>query len=203
MERLEAKAKISQLIGTDLRPLADKLQVTVKKEDGKINKGWAGHVIERYLGLPLNSSQSPDFGSWELKLCSLKYLKSKEITIKETMAITMINEDNIKNTPFEDTHLLSKMKKILIPARIWEGKEEKSSILYSVTEFDLGNTEIFNQVKRDYELARQIVIQNGFSSLSGKLGVYIQPRTKGAGHGSTSRAFYARKDLLKKMLGIK
>jgi hypothetical protein len=47
MERLEAKAKISQLIGTDLRPLADKLQVTVKKEDGKINKGWAGHVIER------------------------------------------------------------------------------------------------------------------------------------------------------------
>jgi hypothetical protein len=34
MERLEAKAKISQLIGTDLRPLADKLQVTVKKEDG-------------------------------------------------------------------------------------------------------------------------------------------------------------------------
>jgi hypothetical protein len=119
------------------------------------------------------------------------------------MAITMINEDNIKNTPFEDSHLLNKMKKILIPARIWEGKEEKSSILYSVTEFDLGNTEIFNQVKRDYELARQIVMHEGFSSLSGKLGVYIQPRTKGAGHGSTSRAFYARKDLLKKMLGIK
>lgn len=202
MERLEAKVKISQLIGTDLRPLADELQVTVKKEDGKINKGWAGHVIERYLGLPLNSSQSPDFGSWELKLCSLKYLKSGEITVKETMAITMIDANNIKNTPFEDSHLLNKMKKILIPARIWEGKEEKSSILYSVTEFDLGNTEIFNQVKRDYELARQIVMHEGFSSLSGKVGVYIQPRTKGEGHGSTSRAFYVRKYLLKKMLGI-
>jgi len=32
------------------------------------------------------------------------------------------------------------------------------------------------------------------------MGVYIQPRTKGIGHGSKTRAFYARKNLLKKII---
>ena len=36
----------------------------------------------------------------------------------------------------------------------------------------------------------------GFEFLTGKMGKYIQPRTKGAGHGNTSRAFYARKNLV-------
>ncbi|MCZ7609712.1 MAG: hypothetical protein M5U17_06055 [Ignavibacterium sp.] len=47
-------------------------------------------------------------------------------------------------------------------------------------------------MKADYDLVRETIITKGFSALSGKLGVYIQPRTKGAGHGSASRAFYAR-----------
>jgi hypothetical protein len=34
------------------------------------------------------------------------------------------------------------------------------------------------------------------------MGKYIQPRTKGSGHGSTSRAFYARTSFLKKLLNL-
>lgn len=90
MERLEAIQKIRLLQGQDLRTMADQFQITVTK-NGKPNKGWAGHVIERYLGLPLNSSQSPNFGSWELKVVPLYYLKSGVLVIKETMAITMID----------------------------------------------------------------------------------------------------------------
>ena len=45
MEREEAVKRISELIGKDLRKLAPKYEVTVFKGD-KINKGWAGHVIE-------------------------------------------------------------------------------------------------------------------------------------------------------------
>ena len=67
MERDEAISRLKQLEGFNLVALAKKYKVTTWK-DGKLNKGWAGHVIERYLGLPLNSSQSPNFGSWELKI---------------------------------------------------------------------------------------------------------------------------------------
>jgi DNA mismatch repair protein MutH len=198
VERQEAIGRISEIVGTNLRNLADKYKVTVFKT-GKKNKGWAGHVIERHLGLPINSSQSPNFGSWELKTISLKYLRSGELTIKETMAITMIDPYNIIRTEFEDSHLLTKLKKLVIVARIWENQEETSSLLYAVKTFDLDNLEIYNQVKEDYDLVRNTIIDLGFSALTGRMGVFIQPRTKGAGHGSTTRAFYARASFLKKV----
>jgi DNA mismatch repair protein MutH len=199
MERSEAVKSIKKIVGTDLRELAINYKVTVFKE-GKKNKGWAGHVIERYLGLPINSAQSPNFGSWELKTICLKYLKNQTLTVKETMAITMIDPYNLERTDFEKSHLLAKMQKIVIAARIWESQLEKKSILYAVTTFDLEDPQIYNQVKADYNLVRETIIKKGFSSLSGKLGVYIQPRTKGAGHGSTSRAFYARVPFLMKSI---
>ncbi len=201
MDRNEALKKISLLVGKDLRILAPDFQVTVFK-NGKKNKGWAGHVIERYLGLPINSSQSPNFGSWELKTISLKYLRDGKLSIKETMAITMIDPYNIIRTEFKDSHLLLKLKKTILAARVWEGKDEKRSLLYSVNTFDLGKTEIYKQVEADYNLVKKTIEEKGFSALTGKMGVYVQPRTKGAGHGSTSRAFYARTSFLKKIFEI-
>ena len=199
MEREEAIKKINQLVGHDLRVLAKKHDVTVFKNLKK-NKGWAGQVVERCLGLPINSAQSPNFGSWELKTICLKRKRDKSLTVKETMAITMIDPINVEQTDFEHSHLLSKMKKQVIVARIWESILESSSELYAVTTFDIGDSEIYSQVKEDYELVRKIIREKGFSELSGKLGVYIQPRTKGPGHGSTSRAFYARVPFLKKLI---
>jgi DNA mismatch repair protein MutH len=74
VEREEAVRQIRRLVGQDLRKLADQYGITVFRE-GRKNKGWAGHVIERVLGLPISSAQAPNFGSWELKTISLKYLK--------------------------------------------------------------------------------------------------------------------------------
>lgn len=116
------------------------------------------------------------------------------------MAITMIDPINVANTDFENSHLLMKMRKILILSRIWEDKTEPSSIVFGIHTFDIGNTEIYNQVKNDYELVRSTIINFGFEALTGKMGVYIQPRTKGTGHGSISRAFYARVPFLKKLI---
>lgn len=198
MERQEALERISNLIGKDLRQLAETYDVTVFKS-GKKNKGWAGHVIERYLGLPINSSQSPNFGSWELKTISLKRLKNGELTIKETMAITMIDPYNVERTAFENSHLLAKLEKAVIAARVWENQEETSSVIHAVKSFDLDNPEIYNQVKEDYDFVRKIITEQGFPALSGTMGKFIQPRTKGAGHGSTSRAFYARAPFLKRI----
>ncbi|HOI24122.1 MAG TPA: MutH/Sau3AI family endonuclease [Caldisericia bacterium] len=201
MERNEAIIKLKKLEGIDLVPLAHKFEVTIWK-DGKKNKGWAGHVIERYLGLPLNSAQSPNFGSWELKVIPLKKLKNGKISIKETMAITMIDPYNIKITPFEQSHLLSKLRKIVICARMFESQQEVSSLLLYVSSFDLSDPTIYNQVKNDYNETRDCVVSKGFDYLTGKMGTLVQPRTKGPGHGSSSRAFYARTQFVSSILGI-
>jgi DNA mismatch repair protein MutH len=201
MDRQEAITKLKLLEGKDLRQLAEGFGVTVWKE-GKINKGWAGHVMERYLGLPLNSAQSPNFGSWELKIVPLKQKPSGQIVVKETMAITMIDPVNVLQKTFEDSHLLAKLAKIVVCARMFVSKKEESSLLVRVAKFDLDNPELFAKVKKDYDLVRVTIRDNGFDALTGKMGVLVQPRTKGPGHGSTSRAFYARKQFVSQILNL-
>lgn len=201
MEREEAVRRLKQLEGKDLRQLASKYEVTVWKS-GKLNKGWAGHVIERFLGLPINSAQSPNFGSWELKLVPLKYLKSGAVVVKETMAITMIDPVNVLQKTFEESHLLAKLTKQVVCARMFESQQEKSSKLVRVSTFNLSKPDIYNQVKADYDLVRKAIREEGFEALTGRMGVFVQPRTKGPGHGSTSRAFYARKELVSLILGL-
>jgi len=158
--------------------------------------------MERYLGLPLNSAQAPNFGSWELKIVPLKRLRDGTLAVKETMAITMIDPVNVLQKPFEDSHLLTKLSKAVVCARIFESKAERSSLLYKVSVFDLSEPDIYEQVKRDYEDVRETIRRSGFQALSGSMGVLVQPRTKGAGHGSTSRAFYARTTFVTHILGL-
>lgn len=194
-------ARLKDVVGQDLRELAEKYDVTVWHGPNK-NKGWAGHVLERHLGLPTNSAQSPNFGSWELKIVSLKRNSSGELKVKETMAITMIDAYNVVNTPFEQSHLINKLRKAVVCARVFESKNEERSLLERVATFNLDNPYILNTVKDDYELIRDTIKTKGFEQLTGAMGILVQPRTKGPGHGSTSRAFYARTGFVAHILGL-
>ena len=201
MERNDAIQRLKQLENIDLVHLAYKYDITIWKNDKK-HKGWAGHVLERYLGLLINSAQSPNFGSWELKVVPLKRLINGTITVKETMAITMIDPYNVRVTPFENSHLLEKLKKAVICARLFESKAEARSLLVRVAAFDLDDYAVYEQVRRDYEETRICIIEHGFEYLTGKMGTLVQPRTKGLGHGSISRAFYARTQFVTQILGL-
>ncbi|MCK5525364.1 MAG: hypothetical protein KAI83_19725 [Thiomargarita sp.] len=202
MERKEAVQKLQQLVGKELHELANEYGVTIYR-NGKVNKGWAGHVFERFLELPINSAQSPNFGSWELKSIPLKTLKNGTLSFKETMAVTMIDPVNVCQKEFEDSHLLAFLKKAVIVARKVGETVDEPSYIHSIVELNLEG-DLYNAVKADYDLVRNVLLEpaKGFNSLTGKMGVYIQPRTKGAGHGSTSRAFYARPKFLKEFINI-
>ena len=105
--RFEATQKLQKLIGQDLRKLADELGVTVFK-DGKFNKGWAGLTLERALGIGNNAVQASNGDFWELKLVPLVKQKGGTWKVKETMAITMINPEDVVKTPFKESHLFNK-----------------------------------------------------------------------------------------------
>ena len=201
MDKALALEKLQQLKGQDLRRLASELGITVWK-DGKLNKGWAGHTVERYLGLPLNSSQSPNFGSWELKVVPL-VLKNGELVLKETMAITMLDPREVCAKPFEDSHLFSKLRILVAVARIRENNEESTSTCHLVHAFDLEETALYDAVAEDYRQIQRVIEKEGPDGLSGSIGRYVQPRKKGPGHGSTSRAFYARKEFVEYIIGMR
>jgi hypothetical protein len=119
------------------------------------------------------------------------------------MAITMIDAYNVKAVPFADSHLLSKLKKLVVVAREVGDNVDAPSIIHSVNSFDLSE-DLYEAVKTDYEIVRNTLLDptRGFESLTGSMGKYIQPRMKGAGHGSTSRAFYARPLFLKQFIAL-
>lgn len=200
MTRDEAIAKLAGLVGRDLRPLAETYRVTVWKK-GKKNKGWAGDVVERFLGLPANAVQGPDFGDWELKVVPLRKVGGRWQP-KETMAVTMIDAGNVAATAFEHSHLLEKLRRLVICGREFLDDRDDHAAFVKAATFDLGDGALFRQVQEDYEAIRARIRQDGLGSVTGSTGLLVQARTKGPGHGSTSRAFYARTSLVARLLGL-
>ena len=206
MNREEAIVSLQRLVGRDLREVASEYEVTIRSATGKINKGWAGHAVERFLGLQTNSEQAPDFGDWELKTTAIKRNYSSW-QYKETMKITMIESENIKRTSFLESHMYSKLSRFLLVIRTGQPAGQSDlfpSYVVKVTKVNL-SPELLKQVEADYNEVRNCLLDplRGFSALSSSMGIYVQPRTNGAGHGSTSRAFYARQNFLDKVAPLR
>jgi hypothetical protein len=201
MEKPEAIHRLTDIINQDLRPLAKQYKVPVFfQENGNKNNIWVSQVLERHLGVYLNSSRSPSFWSWELKVIPLKYLKNGNLTVTRAMFITTIDTYYLKRTDFENSYLHNKLRQMIVAARLLESKREERSILHSVTTFDLDDPEVYRQIKADYDLVRETLQTQGFSAVTGKMGVHIQPKTIVPGHEMNSIAFYTRTNFLKKMI---
>lgn len=164
--------------------------------NGRQNKGWKGHVLEHLAGLGRSSAQAPNGGDYELK--SVSFWAPRGVLIpRETMAITMINPDELKSQDFFNSHCWNKLRSMVFCKVMWHGQNVPRAELLEVSDFDFSeHDDLLLEIKADYDLIRGKLIRQGFGSLTGKDGNWIQARTKGPGHGSISRAFYARKQLI-------
>jgi hypothetical protein len=116
------------------------------------------------------------------------------------MAITMIKQEKLLAEEFFDSGMWDKLKSLVFCAVEWSAHNDTTSKFLEVTSFDFQTDEtLINEIKADYDFIRNKLKTQGFGALTGKDGKWIQARTKGAGHGSTSRAFYARKELVSKI----
>jgi hypothetical protein len=119
------------------------------------------------------------------------------------MAITMINPDELRQHSFFESHCWNKLKSLVFYAVMWHGKNSRKAELVSVASLDFAQSDdLIYQIEQDYEFIRAKLINQGFESLTGKDGKWIQARTKGSGHGSISRAFYARKGLVSRIFEL-
>jgi DNA mismatch repair protein MutH len=199
--RTTAIKNLKKHLGQDLRKLALDHGITTY-ETGKQNKGWKGLVLERLAGLQTNVSKAPNGLSWELKSVSFHEVKD-QLVPKETMAITMINPEELKTHSFFESHCWAKLKAIVFCAVEWDGKNAESGRLLKVASLDFAeDDELIQEIRADYDFIRNKLITQGFEALTGADGKWIQARTKGPGHGSVSRAFYARTSLVKRIFDI-
>lgn len=199
--RVIAIRNLEKFIGQDLSELARKFGITTYKE-GKQNKGWKGLTLEHLAGLGNDNKQAPNGLGFELKSTAFYQVKG-EWRAKETFAITMINPTVLIATPFFKSHCWEKLKSLIYCAVSWNSKHNEKSELLKVQSFDFVESDtLIQEIQADYEFIRNKLKTQGFSALTGKDGKWIQARTKGAGHGSTSRAFYARKELIKEIIKL-
>jgi len=207
--RTTAINNLKKHIRKDLRKLALQYGITTY-ETGKQNKGWKGLVLERLAGLENNVSKAPNGLSYELKSVSFHEVKN-ELTPKETMAITMINPEELKQHSFFESHCWAKLKSIVFCAVMWHGQNSESAELLKVASLDFAeDDDLIKEIKADYDFIREKLIKHGFESLTGKDGKWIQARTKGTGginprtgkRRPITRAFYARTSLVKKIFEI-
>lgn len=159
-------------------------------------------TLERLAGLSNDNKQAPNGLGFELKSTAFYQVKGVWRP-KETFAITRINPQNLAFTPFFQSHCWEKLKSLVYCAVTWNGKHNEQAELLKVQSFDfLESDTLIQEIEADYEFIRTKLKTQGFQALTGKDGKWIQARTKGAGHGSTSRAFYARKELIQEIIKL-
>ena len=175
-----------------------KLEMPVTKNKGKI-----GHWIEDIIGVK-HSSNCLDCDDGEVKSFPVKrlvkrlvkVLHNNTIVAKQTIAITMINSDDLLRDDFESSKVYQKMKKCLFIPYLREDNMVK--IMPPILlEHDDESKEVYDILNKDYDLIRENFMQtNQFFSSNG---TYMQTRTKGQKNTKT-RAFYLRFDFIRKFL---
>ncbi len=151
------------------------------------DKGGPGQLLERLTRIP-RSSACLDCSDGEVKTFPLKP-GTKEP--KETCAITMIQPDTIVTTPFEHSNVYKKLANTLFVP--YERLEDSITFHMPI----MFRAEEEPELAADYEA---IQASYAVGEPSSAIGRHLQARTKGPGHGSTSRAFYLRTSFLKVLL---
>jgi hypothetical protein len=153
------------------------------------NKGGAGHHLETLLGIP-HSSACLDCEDGELKAFPLKRNAAGRLVPKETVAVTMCDRVALATTPFPASRAAAKLRNTLFVPYFRTNDE---SVIYYTPVLFTESHAIWSTLATDYT---EIQTRAAAGEMTGSIGTYLQTRTKGAGHGSTSRAFYVRPQFL-------
>lgn len=174
--------------------------------NGKLNKGWKGHVIEHMLNLPKNSQKGSDYQDLEIKTVPI-IIKDNKTAVKETTCLCVIDVNNLLKQSFEHSDLLKKINKTLFV--LINVEDECYPKIHSTLYIDFNKEiELLNLMKNDYENLANHVLDNLYTdnhidyNFSGKLGNIIQPRPKTGKKGQYSWAFYLKKNVLETFLNM-
>jgi hypothetical protein len=182
----EIHEKLDSLVGTTYE-----LPITT-------NKGKPGQHLEKLLGIP-QSSACLDCADGELKLFPVKKTRAGLVP-KETIAVTMLDRDELRTNDFASSKCCKKMSRVLVVPYLREGDTIQYLAPTLIDKENPAYKSLYDQFEQDYNAIRQGFIETGL--LESKTGVFLQNRTKGPGHGSTSRAFYLRPACMKQYVPI-
>jgi len=133
-------------------------------------------------------------------LFPVKKLKNGAVVPKESIAVTMLSTDELSKNDFKSSKCCKKMSRMLLVPYYRNG-DNITFMNPKIIDRDCAEfVELFNTFESDYNQIRTNFIENGV--LQSETGTLLQNRTKGTGHGSTTRAFYLRPAFMKQFVPL-
>lgn len=165
-----------------------------------LNKGKPGILLEQLCGIP-QTSNCLDCVDGEIKSFPVKRVLGRtggrgggggggggRLVPKETVAITMLDRVLLSSQTFAESRCYTKLRHTLFVPYL----READTVTFMEPRLICLDTmpELCDRLRVDYDAIRDGFVADGI--LRSAMGVYLQTRTKGKGHGSISRAFYLR-----------
>lgn len=148
------------------------------KHENKKRKGGLGELIEeRFFHYPCNNDSRPDFdkAGVELKVTPYKINKNGSLSAKERLVITMIDYFSVVDETFENSHLWSKSRLILLIYYLYK-KEIENRLDYRIDYAKLFTPpkEDLQIIKHDFDIIVSKVKQGKAHELSGGDTMYLE-----------------------------
>lgn len=179
----------------------------------KMKKGASGLIVENLLGIENNNRDEADLPQigCEIKILPLQKNRDGSIKAKEPTAIQMINYCEVARETWETAKIRSKINLtfwVVYLAKV-DGKPKRQDEYVIVDYFLDHPSDVQNGVfKTDWEEIQSYIKRGDADKLSCSMGVYLEPKTKGAsnqdktdapdGKGGITRArrraFYYKKN---------
>lgn len=169
------------------------------------SKGGLGNLVEKYFFYyEPNSNPEPDFpkAGVELKVTPYERLKSKGVRAGERLVIGMIPNDKPIESDFEKSHVLDKLKLVLLVLYLREKGNDRIDfqINYSKLFSILGEacSADFEIIKSDYKIISEKIIAGKAHELSESDTMYLGACTKGATANRSLKPQYYNKNVAAK-----
>lgn len=151
----------------------------------KMKKGASGLIVENLLGVKNNNRDEADLPQigCEIKILPLQKNKDGSIKAKEPTAIQMINYCEVAKETWETAKIRSKINLtfwVVYLAKV-DGKPKQQDDYVIVDYFLDHPSDVQNGIFRtDWEEIQSYIKRGDADKLSCSMGVYLEPKTKGA-----------------------
>lgn len=173
MTETELLDKALQLQGFSFLQLSEAIGEGLPK---RLQKGWLGQSIEKFLGATSGSAPIPDFPKLDIELKTIPILANGKVA--ESTYVTTLHLLNKSTHSWEESTCYKKLKKVL-----WLPIEGERTIPYAQRRIgrlvlwspNEGQNEI---LKQDWEMITDLVIQGHVERINGSMGEYLHIRPK-------------------------
>ena len=151
----------------------------------KMKKGASGLIVENLLGIENNNRDEadlPDIGC-EVKILPLQLNRNGDIKAKEPTAIQMINYCQVAQETWETAKLRTKINItfwVVYLAKEYGKKLNQDDYVIIDYFLDHPNSAQLTVFKKDWEEIQTYILRGDADKLSCSMGVFIEPKTKGA-----------------------